>query len=66
MLTARSGCTPAPTALTTLTQTFTLRLQNRGPGDEADSTPLCIRDTYPHLCPSQTPVKSKGPNTVSV
>lgn len=50
----------APTALTTLTHSLTLRLQNEGPGDEADSTPLCIRDTCPHLCSLSDPSQVQG------
>lgn len=48
MLTARSGCTLAPTALTQLSNIH-FKAPEQGPGDEAASIPLCIRDTCPHL-----------------
>lgn len=51
MLTARAGCTLAPTALTQTHSHIHLRLQNRGPGDEEAPIPVCTRDTCPHLCP---------------
>lgn len=63
----RAGCTLVPRALTqTLTHTFTLRLQNRGL-EMRLPPPQCVPETpVPISVPSQTPIKSKGPNTVLV
>lgn len=57
MLTARAGCYWHPQHRQTLTRTFTLRLQNRGPGDEAA---LPHSEYQRHLSPSLSPLRPRA------
>lgn len=60
MLTARAECYWHPQHRQTLTRTFTLRLQNRGPEDEVAPPHSEYQSTCPHLCPLSDPGQIQG------